>query len=299
MAPDSVLARITDNPKLPSPPTLTLRVLEQASRPTCTISEIGKIISFDPALCGKMLKLVNSSLFGLQRAVTSIERALNLLGLNHVRSLVLSLSLPSLRFKHASSEQMNVYWKKSVTMAMVCRELAARRKWADPDSEMVAGLLCDLGILLLQDTFPEEYQRVADDENTADLCTLEELAYRHQPRGSRCPLPGAVALGGGVDRSDPLSSSARRSAGVIARTGPICCLSPAISRSCIKRRTRAELLGQIVIPGTRNSTACTMTSFSRSSIHSTTRSANSPPCSKSTSDRPIPSPICSPRPPRI
>ncbi len=67
MAQENVLARITDNPKLPSPPTLTLRVLEQASRPNCTIGEIGKIISFDPALCGKMLKLVNSSLFGLQR----------------------------------------------------------------------------------------------------------------------------------------------------------------------------------------------------------------------------------------
>src|SRR5271165_2561282 len=142
MVVESVLARIADNPKLPTPPTLTLRILDQASRPSCTIHEIGKIISLDPGLCGKMLKLVNSSLFGLQRPVTSIERALNLLGLNHVRSLVLSLSLPSLRFKHASGAQVKSYWKSSVTVAMVCRELAVRRRWIDPDSEMVAGLLC-------------------------------------------------------------------------------------------------------------------------------------------------------------
>ena len=186
MAAVSVLARITDNPKLPSPPTLTLRVLEQASRPTCTIAEIGKIISFDPVLCGKMLKLVNSSLFGLQRPVTSIERALNLLGLNHVRSLVLSLSLPSLRFKHASGKQVKVYWKNSVTMAMVCRELAARRKWADPDSEMVAGLLCDLGILLLQETFADEYRVVAAEDTGDDLCALEdrEIGINHAEAGA-------------------------------------------------------------------------------------------------------------------
>ena len=189
MALDSVLARITDNPKLPSPPTLTLRILEQASRPTCTIAEIGKIISFDPVMCGKMLKLVNSSLFGLQRAVTSIERALNLLGLNHVRSLVLSLSLPSLRFKHASSTQVKIYWKHSVTMAMVCRELAVRRKWLDPDSEMVAGLLCGIGVLLLQETFPSQYGKVVACQtagNCHDLCALEEqeIGVNHADAGA-------------------------------------------------------------------------------------------------------------------
>ena len=65
---ESVLARIADNPKLPTPPTLTMRILERASVPSCTLTEIGKIISHDPALCGKMLRLVNSSLYGLQYA---------------------------------------------------------------------------------------------------------------------------------------------------------------------------------------------------------------------------------------
>ena len=111
---DDVLARIADNPKLPTPRALTLQILERASHPQCSIAEIGKIISIDPALCGTMLKLVNSSLYCLQRPITSINRALNLLGLNHVRSLVLSMALPSLRFKHASSEQIKSYWKLSL-----------------------------------------------------------------------------------------------------------------------------------------------------------------------------------------
>jgi HD-like signal output (HDOD) protein len=188
---ESVLARIADNPRLPTPPTLTMRILERANHPTCTLTEIGKIIGQDPALCGKMLRLVNSSMFGLQRTVASIERALNLLGLNHVRSLVLSLSLPSLRFRSASSEDMKIYWKSSVTAAIVCRELAVHRKTPDPDSEMVAGLLCDMGILLLQEAFPDLYAELAKEPAAVldrSRCELEEKAIgvNHAMAGAFC-----------------------------------------------------------------------------------------------------------------
>lgn len=155
MGADSVLARLAENPELPSPPALALRVMERANRANSSIAEIGKIISHDPALCGKILRLVNSSLFGLQSPVTSLDRALNLLGLNHLRSLVLSLSLPFLQSRRVPSEQMKTYWKSSVTMAVVCRGLAQRINLPDPDSEMVGGLLCDLGTLLLHAAFPE------------------------------------------------------------------------------------------------------------------------------------------------
>lgn len=185
------LALIADNPRLPTPPMLTMRVLERASMPNCTLSEIGKIISLDAALCGKMLRLVNSSLFAMNRSVTSIERALGLLGLNHVRSLVLGLTLPSMRFRAASSEQLKAYWKDSVTTAIVCRELALAQKWSEPDSEMVAGLLCDMGILLLQETFPEPYANVLKHppETLADnRCEIEEkeIGVDHARAGAHC-----------------------------------------------------------------------------------------------------------------
>src|ERR1043165_9773111 len=191
MVAESVLARIADNPNLPSPPALTLRILEQASRPSCTIHETGKTISVDPALCSRMLKMVNSSLFGLQRQVTSIDRALNLLGLNHVRSLAMSLSLPALRFRNANSERTKTFWKCSVTTAIVCRELAVRRKWADPDSEMVAGLLCDIGEMFLQELFPDRYGQVLDsalDNPVKDKCTLEsdEFNVNHAEAAAYC-----------------------------------------------------------------------------------------------------------------
>ena len=121
MSKEAFLKRLTENPHLPSPPNVALQVLEKASRPQCTNSEISKIITHDPSLCSKILKMVNSSLFGLPRAVTSIERTLNLLGLKRVRSLVLSLSLPSLQVHSKANPHMQDFWKFSVVCGIVAR----------------------------------------------------------------------------------------------------------------------------------------------------------------------------------
>src|SRR5262245_15146732 len=136
MAKETLLAQITTNPRLPTPPTIALQVLEKASKPHCTIAEIGQIISHDPSLCGRILKMVNSAMFGIPRAVTSIDRALNLLGLKRVRSLVLSLSLPAMQTRSRGNPRMRDYWKSSVASAIVARELATRMRYPDPDSEM-------------------------------------------------------------------------------------------------------------------------------------------------------------------
>src|SRR5438034_6027512 len=122
MSKETLLAQITNDPRLPTPPTVALQMLERASKPHCTIAEIGQIISQDPSLCGKILKMVNSALFGITRAVTSIDRALNLLGLKRVRSVVLSLSLPAMQDRSKANARMRDYWKASVANAIVARE---------------------------------------------------------------------------------------------------------------------------------------------------------------------------------
>jgi HD-like signal output (HDOD) protein len=160
MTPDAVLARIAESPRLPALPHVALRVIDRASDPNCNVHELGKIIAGDPALCVKLLRLVNSSLLGLSRAVTSIERATGLLGLNRLRALVLSLTMPALRLPHAPRARVQQLWRASVTEAIVCRELAIRGGSDDPDSELVAGLLCEIGTLILQEVMPDGYAHV-------------------------------------------------------------------------------------------------------------------------------------------
>src|SRR5262249_10562162 len=146
---ENVLSRIARDPRLPTPPAVALRILEMASRPDCSLSDIAKLISHDPSLCAKLLKIVNSAFFNLSNKVADISRALSLLGLKRVRALALGLSLPSMQRSTSPDAQMSDHWKISVATAMAAREWAISRGNSDPDSEMVAALLCDLGALVL------------------------------------------------------------------------------------------------------------------------------------------------------
>lgn len=174
---ETVLARIVRNPRLPTPPPLALRILEKASRPDCALSEISKLISYDPGLCAKLLKIVNSAFFNLPGKILDISRGVNLLGLKRVRALVLGLSLPSMQRRTASDTRMSNHWKLSVAMAMAAREWAVVRRKPDADSEMVAALLCDLGALVLRELFPDAYNRLLDhpiEFFVCHQCDLEE-----------------------------------------------------------------------------------------------------------------------------
>src|SRR5437868_5869564 len=94
MPPPVSLEQIVADPHLPTIPALAMQVIQKASHPECTIAEIAALIARDPALCARVLKLVNSAFFSIPRAITSIDRAMQLLGLRRVRSLILGLSMP-------------------------------------------------------------------------------------------------------------------------------------------------------------------------------------------------------------
>lgn len=172
---ERVLARLADNPHLPSPPGIVLQVLERASRLDCSPTELAAVIHRDPALCGKILKAVNSALYGLPRSITSIERAVVLLGLKPVRSLVLSLSLPAMQ-QSAASPPTESFWKESVAGAIVAHELAIYLRRPCREEDLVAGLLRDVGTLALQQVCPQEYaQLLAEpaEERIRNPCRLE------------------------------------------------------------------------------------------------------------------------------
>ncbi len=174
------LARIAENPHLPTPPGLALQVLERVSRPDCTLEQVGKLISCDPALCSNMLKTVNSAFFGLPRTISSIDRALKMLGLKTVRSLVLSLSLPAMRCQTIPAERMREHWRSSVAGAIAARELAIRLRRPDPEDDLVAGLLRDLGMLILHQEKPDAYADLLaqpPEVLARSQCQLEEQLF--------------------------------------------------------------------------------------------------------------------------
>lgn len=154
----TVLATILDPSRLPTPPAVALQIIQAASRPNCKPAEIVALVSRDPALCAKILRAVNSCLFGLTKPVGSLERAIVILGLNPLRSLTLGLSLPATQAGAVADDATRSYWVSSVSGAILARELATRMKYPFPEDDLVAGLLRDLGAILIQRTYPEEWR---------------------------------------------------------------------------------------------------------------------------------------------
>ena len=153
----SSLTAVLDNPRLPSPPAVVLQIVDKASRPDCDPDEILTLLSQDSGLCCQVLKTVNSGLFGLAKPVGSLKQAIMLLGLKPLRSLVLSLALPAVHVAD-KDELILKYWQESVAGAVIARELARHLRRREPEDDLVAGLLRDLGILVLREAFPDDYR---------------------------------------------------------------------------------------------------------------------------------------------
>ncbi|MFM8275194.1 MAG: protein kinase domain-containing protein [Gemmata sp.] len=175
----TVLAAVLDPRRLPTPPAVALQVVSAASRPNCDPAEIVALLSQDPALCAKLLKAVNSCLYGLSKPVASLERAIAVLGLGPVRSLALGLSLPAIKTGPTDPNTRD-YQITSVAGAIIARDLSARTPRSAPADDMVAGLLRELGAVLLQQTYPDAWRDMTarwGDLLVTDSCAAEEETF--------------------------------------------------------------------------------------------------------------------------
>ena len=173
------LKDISSHPNLPSPPGIFLKVLDIVSNPNCSLHEIADLIKYDAGLSCKILKTINSALFGLSREVTTIDRALKLVGLKAVRAMVLGLVLPGMQRKRPVDNQTREYWTNSVAGAVVARELAKRRGRPDSEDFLLAGLLRDLGMLVLDQIFPAEYGATLSKDPIRSALEQNALETRH------------------------------------------------------------------------------------------------------------------------
>jgi diguanylate cyclase (GGDEF)-like protein len=122
---------------------------------------IAKVIEMDPALAAKVLKTVNSSVYGLKQPCTTIRRALNFLGLSAVKSIVLGFSLVESTRACAGGEGFDVddHWRRSIYGAAATRVIAARTGACDPDEAFAAALFQDLGALAMYVSLGPAYVR--------------------------------------------------------------------------------------------------------------------------------------------
>lgn len=136
--------------RLSSLPEVSLRLVRLAQEPEPDFRDAAKLISGDPALCGRILRTVNSSLFGLRAPVQTIREALPKIGLTMMRTLVLGFHLAEL---HKSDRDgapiMQEFWRSSVAQAVTAQIIAEKARLNDPGVYFLTGMLQDVGILAM------------------------------------------------------------------------------------------------------------------------------------------------------
>lgn len=143
---------------LPSQPALYTKIIEKLNDPNASIRDIGLIIEQDVGMSVQILKLINSSFFGFYKEITSPVQAANLLGINTIKTLVLSIEIFSLFKVNAElSTVINRVWKMSTITGHFCRLIA--RELSDSrintDDAFMVGFIHDIGFLVLAAQIPE------------------------------------------------------------------------------------------------------------------------------------------------
>ena len=165
--------------KLPSPPGVALKILEAVRQEENSFDDIARIIMADPALTARILKVANSSLFGLPNPVESLSQATALIGTNALKNIALSFVIvQDFQDVPPGSFDLTLFWQRSITTAVAAETLAGYIGLKDGDI-FVSGLLQDLGILVLYLVDPDSFVALLDEKrvNKKTACEVEKKKY--------------------------------------------------------------------------------------------------------------------------
>jgi putative nucleotidyltransferase with HDIG domain len=176
----SVQDRMERLKELPTLPNVVQKISQMVESKKTSAEDVGKIISTDQVLTAKVLKLINSAFYGFPGRISSVKHGLVLLGFNVVKGLVLSASV----FDMMEGEMVDL-WEHSLGTAITSGIIARKLKIKDPEEVSVAGLLHDIGKVVIKVSFPEEYKRIRElvDEQEMSMIEAEKsLLETNHPR---------------------------------------------------------------------------------------------------------------------
>ncbi|MFO7285431.1 MAG: HDOD domain-containing protein [Gammaproteobacteria bacterium] len=139
-------------------PEVTLRIIEVVRDQRRTIRELARIVSTDPALCMRILRVVNSAFYGLPRSIASIERAIMMLGAEGVMSIAIAASFGRLIRSGAFAREL---WQHSLAVACATKSLAEVARLANSSEMFLCGLVHDIGFLVELRHDPAAFAAVA------------------------------------------------------------------------------------------------------------------------------------------
>lgn len=157
MALEALEQRVAELSSLPTLPTVVRQIGCMVEDDQATAAEVGALIAKDQVLSARILRLVNSSIYGFPGRISSVNHALVLLGFNVVKGLIMGTSVFGAFGEHAVG-----LWEHCLGCATLSRELAKELAMDDVEEVMTAGLLHDIGKAILSYLEPGEYARARE-----------------------------------------------------------------------------------------------------------------------------------------
>lgn len=179
---------VQDVAGLVSPPDVCIKIFDIIDSPGTTSKDIGQIISQDPNLTAQLLRLVNSPAFFPGKKVDTISRAVTIVGIHELYSLIIAVSAVK-TFHNIPKNIVNIdtFWRHSLYTGLICRILSQRCNVLHPERLFVAGLLHDIGNMVIYNRIPEIardlLQQSKGNEDTLYRAEMKSLGFTHADLG--------------------------------------------------------------------------------------------------------------------
>jgi len=169
---DAIFKKLERHNDLPTLPAMAFEVIRLLKDEDTTIRQVAGVIEKDQAIVPRILKLVNSAFFGLKSRVTSISHAVIVLGFNTVRSALIALTVIDALPKGLTARGFRAadFWIHALSVATVSRHLIQHSHLAPTEDAFTAGLLHDIGKVVVLRYFPQSFEQIwatAQDEALA------------------------------------------------------------------------------------------------------------------------------------
>ncbi|GAB4338702.1 MAG: HDOD domain-containing protein [Candidatus Abyssubacteria bacterium] len=159
---DKIRREIEDIGALPTLPEIPMKILEVIAKEDSSMQDVAKIIERDPSLAANILKVANSPYYGVRQKVATLQLALTILGLTEIINTVTSLSVVHMFPLHGGGAGLDrlAFWRHSFGCAAASQMLARELRFDTDGVEFVAGLIHDIGKLIIDQYFPAKMKSI-------------------------------------------------------------------------------------------------------------------------------------------
>lgn len=220
-----LLDRVDELPPLPA---VAAKVMGMAEDDRTSAMDLAGVLATDQALTAKLIRISNSAYYGFARRISTVREAVVMLGFKQVRQVSVGASMMNAFKRNGINDgfDLDLFWGHSVAVAVASEAVARKTLGAKPEDAFTAGILHDIGRLVLRMGMPEEFARAVAIARSGELALheaeLETTGYSHdeigQALGERWKFPGHLVDAIRCHHDETLSASADGLAGVVAQS---------------------------------------------------------------------------------